>query len=175
MPAHLLGVFGLDVPPRAGRDSWRERGRVRSCSSSPLDLTSGGPARGLHAPPGPNGLLRGRHVPPALLPPHRPLTTPRVVSSLSPQLIRSCSRYTSTNASFLSANFIYTQSSPPRGPVVGRGPLSRGIRAVTETGHDDDVTERPSPQHASAFGGPSSSCRARAARRASRAVVIRSE
>ena len=33
-----------------------------------LDLTSGGPARGLHAPPGPNGLLRGRHVPPALLP-----------------------------------------------------------------------------------------------------------
>ena len=36
-----------------------------------LDLTSGGPARGLHAPPGPNGLLQGRHVPPALLPPHR--------------------------------------------------------------------------------------------------------
>ena len=27
MPAHLLGVFGLDVPPRAGRDSWRERRR----------------------------------------------------------------------------------------------------------------------------------------------------
>ena len=31
-----------------------------------------------YAPPGPNGLLQGRHVPPALLPPRRPLT-PRVV------------------------------------------------------------------------------------------------
>ena len=74
---------GGTARPRSPRarptSSLRERpGRVRSCSSSPLDLTSGGPARGLHAPPGPNGLLRGRHVPPALLPPHRPLT-PRVV------------------------------------------------------------------------------------------------
>ena len=87
---------GGTARPRSPRarptSSLRERpGRVRSCSSSPLDLTSGGPARGLHAPPGPNGLLRGRHVPPALLPPHRPLT-PRVVSSSPPQLIRSCSR-----------------------------------------------------------------------------------
>ena len=61
-------------------------------SSSPLDLTSGGLARGLHAPPGPNGLLRGRHVPPALLPPHRPLTYPACRFLLSPALIRSCSR-----------------------------------------------------------------------------------
>ena len=38
------------------------------------------------------------------LPPHRPLT-PRVVSSLSPQLIRSCSRYTSTNARVLICEF----------------------------------------------------------------------
>ena len=80
---------GGTARPRSPRarptSSLRERpGRVRSCSSSPLDLTSGGPARGLHAPPGPNGLLRGRHVPPALLPPHRPLT-PRVVSLFSPQ------------------------------------------------------------------------------------------
>ena len=58
-------------------------------SSSLLDLTSGGPARGLHAPPGPNGLLRGRHVPPALLPPHRPLTYPACRFPLSPALIRS--------------------------------------------------------------------------------------
>ena len=61
-------------------------------SSSPLDLTSGGPARGLHAPPGPNGLLQGRHVPPALLPPHRPLTYPACRFLFSPQLIRSCNR-----------------------------------------------------------------------------------
>ena len=79
---------GGTARPRSPRarptSSLRERpGRVRSCSSSPLDLTSGGPARGLHAPPGPNGLLRGRHVPHALLPPHRPLT-PRVVFLLSP-------------------------------------------------------------------------------------------
>ena len=67
--------------PRSPRRRSERPGRVRSCSPSPLDLTSGGPARGLHAPPGPNGLLQGRHVPPALLPPHRPLT-PRVVSSL---------------------------------------------------------------------------------------------
>ena len=51
-------------------------------SSSPLDLTSGGPARGLHAPPGPNGPLQGRHVPPALLP--HIVLLPRV-SFLSPQ------------------------------------------------------------------------------------------
>ena len=63
----------------------RERpGRVRSCSSSPARLTSGGPARGLHAPPGPNGPLQGRHVPPALLPPHRPLTYPACRFLLSP-------------------------------------------------------------------------------------------
>ena len=49
-----------------------------------LDLTSGGPARGLHAPPGPNGPLQGRHVPPALLPPHRPLTYPACRFLLSP-------------------------------------------------------------------------------------------
>ena len=70
---------GGTARPRSPRarptSSLRERpGRVRSCSSSPLDLTSGGPARGLHAPPGPNGPLQGRHVPPALLPPRRPLT-----------------------------------------------------------------------------------------------------
>ena len=42
------------------------------------------------------------------LPPHRPLT-PRVVSSLSPQLIRSCShgRYTSTNARVLILSLIH--------------------------------------------------------------------
>ena len=57
-------------------------GRVRSCSPSPLDLTSGGPARGLHAPPGPNGLLQGRHVPPALLP--HIVLLPRVSFPLSP-------------------------------------------------------------------------------------------
>ena len=88
----------LHLPGGAGAQQRRPglgHGRVRSCSPSPLDLTSGGPARGLHAPPGPNGLLQGRHVPPALLPPHRPLT-PRVVSSLPPALIRSCSRDTPT-------------------------------------------------------------------------------
>ncbi|CAH0368155.1 unnamed protein product, partial [Pelagomonas calceolata] len=63
---------GGTARPRSPRarptSSLRERpGRVRSCSSSPLDLTSGGPARGLHAPPGPNGPLQGRHVPPALI------------------------------------------------------------------------------------------------------------
>ena len=62
------------VPP--GRAA-RERGRPALCANvldefvrallPQLDLTSGGPARGLHAPPGPNGLLRGRHVPPALI------------------------------------------------------------------------------------------------------------
>ena len=70
--------------------SLRERpGRVRSCSSSPLDPTSDGPARGLHAPPGPNGLLRGRHVPPALIdtptsssyPACRFLSPPALISS----------------------------------------------------------------------------------------------
>ena len=74
------GAAPMLVEPRPAEDH-RLHGRVRSCSPSPPDLTSGGPARGLHAPPGPNGLLQGRHVPPALLPPHRPLT-PRVVSSL---------------------------------------------------------------------------------------------
>ena len=74
---------GGTARPRSPRarptSSLRERpGRVRSCSPSPLDLTSGGPARGLHAPPGPNGLLRGRHVPPALLPPTSFLLLPRV-------------------------------------------------------------------------------------------------
>ena len=78
---------GGTARPRSPRarptSSLRERpGRVRSCSSSPLDLTSGRPARGLHAPPGPNGLLQGRHVPPALLP-HIVLLLPRV-SFLSP-------------------------------------------------------------------------------------------
>jgi hypothetical protein len=74
-PAELAGgLKAVDLRERPGR--------VRSCSSSPLDLTSSGPARGLHAPPGPNGLLRGRHVPPALLP--HIVLLPRV-SFLSPQ------------------------------------------------------------------------------------------
>ena len=75
----------------------RERGRPALCANV-LDefvrallprSTSrrGGPARGLHAPPGPNGLLRGRHVPPALLPPHRPLY-PACRFPLSPALLR---------------------------------------------------------------------------------------
>ena len=42
----------------------------------PLDLTSGGPARGLHAPPGPNGLLRGPSCSSCTGAPHRPLTYP---------------------------------------------------------------------------------------------------
>ena len=74
---------------RLRRKRGADHGRVRSCSPSPLDLTSGGPARGLHAPPGPNGLLRGRHVPPALLPPHRPLTYPACRFLSPPALIRS--------------------------------------------------------------------------------------
>ena len=84
---------GGTARPRSPRarptSSLRERpGRVRSCSSSPLDLTSDGPARGLHAPPGPNGLLRGRHVPPALLP--HIVLLPRVsFPLLPPALIRS--------------------------------------------------------------------------------------
>merc|ERR1711965_621466 len=85
---------GGTARPRSPRarptSSLRERpGRVRSCSSSPLDLTSGGPARGLHAPPGPNGLLQGRHVPPALLPPHRSSYYPACRFLFSPALIRS--------------------------------------------------------------------------------------
>ena len=71
---HAALVWGSSVRRKAlkpeRRIPMRERPRrVRSCSSSPLDLTSGGPARGLHAPPGPNGLLQGRHVPPALFTP----------------------------------------------------------------------------------------------------------
>ena len=80
---------GGTARPRSPRarptSSLRERpGRVRSCSSSPLDLTSGGPARGLHAPPGPNGLLRGRHVPPALFTPTSSSYLPRVSFPLLP-------------------------------------------------------------------------------------------
>jgi hypothetical protein len=80
---------GGTARPRSPRarptSSLRERpGRVRSCSSSPLDLTSGGPARGFHAPPGPNGLLQGRHVPPALLHPTSFLLLPRVSFPLLP-------------------------------------------------------------------------------------------
>ena len=52
-----------------------------------LDLTSGGPARGLHAPPGPNGLLRRPSCSPrTVYPPIVPLTTPRVVP-LSPAAV----------------------------------------------------------------------------------------
>ena len=84
------GATTVAPPGRAAR----ERGRPALCANV-LDefvrallprSTSrrGGPARGLHAPPGPNGLLRGRHVPPALLPPHRPLTYPACRFLLSP-------------------------------------------------------------------------------------------
>ena len=89
------GATTVAPPGRAAR----ERGRPALCANvldefvraplPQLDLTSGGPARGLHAPPGPNGLLRGRHVPPALLPPHRPLTYPACRFLFPPALIRS--------------------------------------------------------------------------------------
>ena len=98
--ATSAGATTVAPPGRAAR----ERGRPALCANV-LDefvrallprSTSrrGGPARGLHAPPGPNGLLQGRHVPPALLPPHRPLY-PACRFPLSPQLIRSCSRLVS--------------------------------------------------------------------------------
>ena len=88
--ATSAGATTVAPPGRAAR----ERGRPALCANvldefvrallPQLDLTSGGPARGLHAPPGPNGPLQGRHVPPALLPPHRPLTYPACRFLFSP-------------------------------------------------------------------------------------------
>ena len=91
LTATYAGATTVAPPGRAAR----ERGRPALCANvlgefvrAPLPRSTsrrGGPARGLHAPPGPNGLLlRGRHVPPALLPPHRPLTYPACRFLLSP-------------------------------------------------------------------------------------------
>ena len=92
LPSLLIATYaGATTVAPPGRAA-RERGRPALCANvldefvrallPRLDLTSGGPARGLHAPPGPNGLLQGRHVPPALLPPHRSSYYPACRSSL---------------------------------------------------------------------------------------------